>query len=109
MAAVACVGPAAGGWLTVKNDSPKAVVVQEVVVVNGKQIRGKPIKLLAGESFREFQNTPGVKCFEIFDTGRPATALWTGRLDCKAEMQTYSFATMNGRYGVVAVPEPKKP
>jgi hypothetical protein len=109
VAAVAFVGTADAGWLTVKNDSTKTVVVQEVVTVNGKQVRGKPIKLLAGESFREFQNTPGIKSFEILDTGTPAMTLWKDNLNCKAEMQSYSITTMNGRYTVVPVPEPKKP
>jgi len=42
------------GWVTFKNDTGKAIVVQEVVSINGRQVRGKPTKLLAGESFREF-------------------------------------------------------
>ena len=62
-------GAADAGWVTFKNDTQKAIVVQEVVIVNGKQMRGKPTKLLAGESFREFQNNPGVKSYEVFDAG----------------------------------------
>jgi hypothetical protein len=109
VAAFAFVGVAEAGWVSVKNDSTKAVVVQEVVIVNGKQVRGKPTKLLAGDSFREFQNTPGIKNYEVYDAGNPATPVWTGSLDCKADSQSFSITTLNGRYGVVKVPEPKKP
>jgi hypothetical protein len=109
LAASAFVGAADAGWVTVKNDTNKAVVVQEVTVVNGKQCRGKPVKLLAGESFREFQNTPGVKNYEVFDAAAPALPLWSGNLNCKADSQSFSIATTNGKLGVVPVPDPKKP
>ena len=108
-AAFAFVGVAEAGWVTVKNDSNKALVVQEVVIVNGKPVRGKPIKLLAGESFREFQNTPGTRTFEVYDAATARTTLWSGSLNCKADTQTFSILTLNGRYGVFQVPEPKKP
>jgi hypothetical protein len=108
-AAFAFVGTADAGWITFKNDSHKTVVVQEVVTVNGRQVRGKPLKLLMGESFREFQNTPGVKCFEVLDTGIAPKALWTGKLNCLADTQSFSFAVTNGRYSVTLVEDPKKP
>jgi hypothetical protein len=108
-AAFASVGAARAGWITVKNDSKTTIVVQEVMTVNGKPVRGKPIKLAAGESFREFQNTPGVKNFEIFDTGTPAMTLWNGKLDCKADMQSFSVTSANGKFTVAPAPEPKKP
>jgi hypothetical protein len=105
----AFVGAADAGWVTVKNDSNKAIVVQEVVIVNGKQVRGKPTKLLAGESFREFQNTAGIKSYEVLDTGTPPTTLWSGNLNCKLDSQSFSITTANGRWGVLQVHEPKKP
>lgn len=102
-------GAADAGWVTFKNDTQKAIVVQEVVIVNGKQVRGKPTKLLAGESFREFQNNPGVKSYEVFDGGAPPATLWSGNLNCKADSQTYSLSAVNGKLGVFQVPEAKKP
>jgi hypothetical protein len=104
---LARVGGAEAGWITVKNDSTKALIVQEVVTVNGKQIRGKPIKLLAGESFREFQNTPDVKSYEVLSTGTPAVTLWSGKLNCRADTQRFSITTVKGRFVLVQLPEPK--
>ncbi len=107
-ALVACAGGAEAGWVTFKNDTNKAITVQEFVVINGKKISGKPTKLLAGESFREFQNTPGFKTYEILDAGTPPQSLANARLDCRADMQSFSVVTVNGRTGVIPVQEPKK-
>ena len=64
---VAFVGVADAGWVTIKNDTNKTVTVQEFVTVNNKKVTGKPHKLQAGESFREFQNNPGIKNYEVLD------------------------------------------
>ena len=70
--AVAFAGAADAGWVTFKHDTNQTIVVQEVVTINGKQVRGKPTKVLAGGAFREFQNAPGVKSYEeILDGGNP--------------------------------------
>jgi hypothetical protein len=108
-AAFAFVSSAEAGWVTIKNDTNKAIVVQEVVIVNGKQVRGKPIKLGVGESLREFQNTPGVRNYEIYDAANPnAPPVWNNKLDCKADKQSFSVNIQkNGRVGVDQVPEGK--
>lgn len=106
---VAGTGAASAGWVTIKNDTNKAIVVQEVMVVNGKLVRGKPTKLLAGESFKEFQNTAGDKNYEVFDASNPNTSVWMGKLNCKSDSQSFSVTTVQGRVGVLQVPEPKKP
>lgn len=108
-ATTAFVSAADAGWMTIKNDTNKAVVVQEVIVVNGKQMRGKPTKLLAGESFREFQTTPGVKTYEVFDAANPNAAVWSGNLSCKNDTQSFAVTTVQGKVGVVSLPDPKKP
>jgi hypothetical protein len=105
---VAFAGAADAGWVTFKNDTGKAIVVQEVVLVNGRQVRGKPTKLLAGESFREFQNTPGVKNYEVFDAANPPKTIWSGSLSCKADSQAFSVTVVQGKVGVFQIPEPKK-
>ena len=107
LAALAFAGAAEAGWVTIKNDTSKAIVVQEVVIVNGKQVRGKPTKLLAGESFREFQNMPGIKNYEVLDAANPNVVLWSNQLNCKADKQSFSVGVANGRVGVVQVPEGK--
>ena len=107
--ALVFVGVADAGWVTIKNDTNKALVVQEVTIVNGKQVRGKPVKLGTGESFREFQNTPGVKNYEIYDAANPnAAPVWSNQLNCKADKQSFSVTVQkNGRVGVDQVPDGK--
>ena len=109
LAALAVVGTAEAGWVTFKNDTNKALVVQEVVIINGKPVRGKPVRLGAGESLREFQNTPGIKNYEIYDASNPnAPPVWSNRLDCKADKQGFSITLQkNGRVGVDPVPNGK--
>lgn len=105
----AFVSAADAGWVTIKNDTNKAIVVQEVIVVNGKQMRGKPMKLLAGESFREFQTTPGVKTYEVYDATNPNASIWNGNLSCKNDTQSFSVTAVQGKVGVIQVPDAKKP
>lgn len=109
LATATLVSAADAGWVTIKNDTNKAIVVQEVAVVNGKLVRGKPTKLLAGESFKEFQNTAGDKNYEVFDASNPNASVWSGKLNCKSDSQSFSVTTVQGRVGVLQVPEPKKP
>ena len=66
---------AEAGWMTLKNDSNRVLVVQETVVAkDGTLKRGKPIRLLPGETLREFQAGPTVKRVEIYDLQVPAKA-----------------------------------
>jgi hypothetical protein len=105
---VACAGSASAGWVAFRNDTSKTITVQEFTTVNGKKVTGKPTKLLPGESFREFQNNPGTKTYEVLDTNNNNQGLWAGSLSCKADTQLFSVFTLNGRTGVLQVQEPKK-
>lgn len=82
-----------GGWITFKNNTRQVVVVQETVVCNGVTKRGKPIRILPGETLREFQATPAVRKFEVFDGRNPGKPLFTGNLNCLASQQTFSIAS----------------
>ncbi|AWM38548.1 hypothetical protein GobsT_32770 [Gemmata obscuriglobus] len=97
------------GWVTIKNDTNKALVVQEVTFINGKPVRGKPTKLLGGESFREFQNTAGEKSYEVYEVTSPQRPVWSGKLNCKADTQSFSVVVAQGKVNVVPAPDPKKP
>jgi type IV pilus biogenesis protein CpaD/CtpE len=106
LATCAFVTAADAGWVTFKNDTKNPVVVQQVMTLpNGKQARGVPRKLAAGESFREFQNVPGVNAYEVYNTGNPPAKVWSGTLNCKADAQSFSVLTVCGKTGVVQVPE----
>lgn len=104
LSAFASADAAEAGWLTFKNNTSKSIVVQEFIVVNGKKVSGKPYKLLPGESFREFQNTPGLKNFDVYDAGRPAAPVWSNQLPCNAEKQAFSVTVVQGKVVVRADP-----
>lgn len=109
LAACAFVSAADAGWVAFKNDTKNPVVVQQIVVFpNGKVARGVPRKLGPGESFREFQNQPGVNTYELLDTGTPPAKLWSGALNCKGDSQSFAVVTVGSKTGIVQVPE-KKP
>jgi hypothetical protein len=101
-------GTTFANWLTIKNDTGKPVVVQEVVTVNGQPRRGKPVPLLAGETIREFLPGPTVKRIEIYDPQNPKVPLASGNLNCPAENQTFSIGLVGGRVTVTPAPQPPK-
>ncbi|WP_439620304.1 hypothetical protein [Gemmata sp.] len=101
-------GTVSANWFTIKNDTGKAIVVQEMVVVNGQVRRGKPTVLLAGETLREFIPGPTVKRIEVFDQQNQNQATWSGNLGCKDENQTYSVGLAGGKVVVGQVVPPKK-
>jgi hypothetical protein len=93
LAVAGLTGAADGGWITFKNNTQQVVVVQETVVCNGVTKRGKPIRMLPGETLREFQATPAVRKYEVFDGRNPGKPLFSGSLNCLASQQTFSIAS----------------
>jgi hypothetical protein len=93
-------GFARAEWITIKNDSNKTIVVQEIVDVNGQVKRGKPTNLLPGETLREFLPGPTVKKIEVFDAANPNKSVWSGSLNCKDETQVFSVSSKDNKFGV---------
>jgi hypothetical protein len=98
---------AVAGWLTIKNDTNKAIVVQETIVSNGQVRRGRPTNLLPGETLREFIPCPTTRRVEVFEARNPTLPVWSGELDCKAEKQLFSVAGTTGKVTVTACPTGK--
>jgi hypothetical protein len=94
---------ASANWITIKNDTGKAIVVQEIVVVKGETKRGKATTLLPGETLREFLPAPTVKRLEVFESRTPDRAAWSGSLDCKDNTQTFSVAVAASKVTVSTV------
>jgi hypothetical protein len=106
---IACSsGFAQAGWVTIKNDTNKTIVVQETVEVNGQVKRGKPINLLPGERLREYLPGPTVKKVEVFEAQNPNKSVWSGSLNCKEDTQTFSVSTTDGKVMVGQVSCPPK-
>ena len=103
-----CTGSVQAGWITIKNDTSKTLVVQEHVVVNGQVKRGKPINLLPGETLREYLPGPTVKRIEVFETQNHNEAVWSGSLNCKEDIQSFSVTTVNDKVIVGQVISPPK-
>lgn len=82
-----------GNWITFKNTTHQVVVVQETVVCNGVTKRGKPLRLFPGETLREFQATPAVRKFEVFDGRNPGKPLFAGDLNCLAAKPIFTIAS----------------
>jgi hypothetical protein len=76
---------ASAGWISITNDTPNTVVVQESIVVNGQTRKCKPIKLAPGEILREFQQGGGTKKLSINETGLLGKQLYTGDLTWKED------------------------
>lgn len=87
-------------WLVIKNDSKQTIIVQETVMVNGKVKRCKPMNLLPGETVREYIVGPAVKTIDLFDPQKPRQVLWSGRLNCPDETQTFSITGAGDRVKV---------
>lgn len=105
---ISLTGAASANWVTIKNDTGKAIVVQETVIVNGQVRRGKATNLLAGETLREFLPGPTVKRLEVYDAANPRQAAWSGDLGCKDANQTFSIGVAGGKVTVGQVATPKK-
>ncbi len=78
---------ASAGWIVIKNETRAAVVIQEVCDKPGK--RGKQVRLLPGEVYREFHLFAGEKKFEVYDPKSPAKPLCRETLSWKATDVTY--------------------
>lgn len=78
---------ARAGWIVIKNETKSAVVIQEVADKPGK--RGKQVRLLPGEVFREFHLLAGEKKFEVYDPKSPAKPLCRETLAWKATDVTF--------------------
>ncbi len=81
------------GWVTVRNDTNRVLVVQETVTTNGQPMRCKPVRLLPGESVRAFQPTGASIKVEVFDGQNPAKNLYSGSQTSREKDQTFSITT----------------
>ena len=88
---LAFAASAPAGWLTVKNDTDRAVVIETVTdCVLAK--RSKAVRLLPGEVYREFRLVPGERKVQLYDGSHPnqplGQPLGTGTLSWKLADQT---------------------
>jgi hypothetical protein len=113
LAMLACLigtaGRVSAGWVTIKNETGQPVIVQETTVVNNKLKRGKPVKLMPGDEYREYQSAPGSKTIHILETGGPKRTLCRSELTWQAGDESFAVrksGTAVKLVGTTAVPTP---
>lgn len=75
---------ASAGWITITNDTNLVIVIQDSG--DGKKVgKGKLIRLLPGETHREFQLGAGDKKVQIFEMNAPRKPLFEGPMKWKAD------------------------
>jgi hypothetical protein len=100
---------ASAGWVCLKNESKVVLVVREVVDRPSLR-RGKVVKLLPGEVYREHQTAAGERRVQVFDARnltRPlcsAKLTWTARDDT-----TYKFEAVEKTVRLTHVVPAKSP
>jgi hypothetical protein len=99
---------ACAGWITIRNDTKQTVVVQEVTTVNGKTRAGKSIKLLPGESVREYRSNPGSKSIVVYDPDQPKSPLLRSKIKWDKDDATFSLSPEEKAIALAAVDPPKK-
>jgi hypothetical protein len=89
-------------WITYRNNTQGPVVLQEVQTVNGKPVKGKPIKLAAGETFREFQANAITKKIEVLQPGVNGNLLASGSVTVKDKDVQLDIVKTNGTVALTA-------
>jgi hypothetical protein len=103
-------GAAGAGWVVIRNDTNRVVVVQETVTSNGQPMRCKPVRLLPGESVKAFQPNGASIKVEVFDGQNPTRNLYSGNQTSREKDQTFSI-TSDGKtvtLSAVATKDEKK-
>jgi hypothetical protein len=73
------VSNTSAGWICIKNESKVTLVVQDI---HARPIlkRGKSVKLLPGEVYREYQSTAGERRVQVFEARDPVGPRVTTKL-----------------------------
>src|SRR5947208_3166690 len=88
---------AQAGWLTVKNELKTAVLIADVPA-HPLVKRGKPVRLLPGEVYREYHAEAGEKQIQILDAKSPTLVLCEAKVkwpteDVAVRVRTVDTAT----------------
>jgi hypothetical protein len=99
---------ASAGWVCIKNELKVAVVLQEVPERHRLR-RGKVVKLLPGEVYREYHTSAGERQVQVFDTRDRDKPLGSAKLAWSAKGDvTYKLEAVKQVVRLVQV-DPNKP
>jgi hypothetical protein len=97
-------GRVSAGWVTIKNETTQPVMVQETTVVNNQVRRGKPIKLMPGDEFREYQSAAGSKIVQVLEWGGAKRTLCRGELTWQTGDESFAVRKSGAAVKVVVTP-----
>lgn len=103
LAVAGVAGAADAGWVSIKNDTNRVIVVQGSATAKGQSKRCKPVRLLPGETAREYHLPPFVTV-DVFDGRNPTKLLHTGTVPIRGEHQGFSISVAGS--GIVIRPAP---
>ena len=111
--ALGCGAPSASaGWISITNDTPEALVVQESVNPFLLLRRPQKWRLLPGEAMREQRKCGTEMKVQIFDARCPTKPILKGTLTWKAEDVALKFVPADAEVAVTftgpAAPAPSK-
>jgi hypothetical protein len=105
LAATAVKAAPAAGWITITNDTPNAVIVQSTCTLNNQVRKGKPIKLMPGETLREFQSCGGSKTVVVSEPGLLGKQLLKTDLQLTGEDEKFALKADRTGHKLAAVEE----
>jgi len=105
LAVVGNAGAADAGWVSIKNDTNRVIVVQGSATIKGQSKRCKAARLLPGETTREYHLPPFVTV-DVFDGRNPTKLLHTGNVTIRGDHQGFSISVAGS--GIVIRPAPAR-
>ncbi len=96
-------GAFAGQWYTLRNESPRVLIVQEVYRVQHHLRRGQPKRLHPGESLRDAWNGRKAKQLLLFDPSEPQQPLYRVSLSYPSSQPIYAIRLHLGELQIVEV------
>ncbi len=97
---------ASAGWVSIKNDTKAAVLVQEAPASPTAK-RGKPVRLLPGEVYREYHAVAGEKTIQVLDAKSPTRVLCEAKVKWPAEDVAVRVRTFGATTKLDAVADAK--
>jgi hypothetical protein len=89
-------GPSLAGWITLKNETRTELVVQPIVTINGRERLGKAIKLMPGETLKQWEAAPGSRTIQLYDPANANRSVIRSRLEWSTADATYTVAETAG-------------
>jgi hypothetical protein len=109
VAVLALANPVYAGWMGFRNDTNETIVVQETIIVNGKEKPGRPQRLMTGEALRDTQCQGAQKQISIFNAKNTNVPLLSGNFACPAANENVLYIIKSDGKGGITTETVKTP